>query len=169
MAAGVLIGLALAFFLLVPIGIFADFFFVYGIGLTSAGIFLILFAIVVKNNWKGFHSFEGVRWLEAIFPRLVRLFLFALGVLMLTGASAFWQDVPLYLKKEYHYVEGVPSEIIYHEPTRGNIHPSITVNIEGQKLTIQPAPKYSLEELNKMTFKIFYLPNTEWLITYEII
>lgn len=129
-----LIGAGIFFFLLVPLGIFANIFPLYGIGLSGAGVCFAIFSIIVKKDWKGFNRFKRVPYLSTSVIGMYRVFLLGIGLLALYGASAFWQDLPAYLSEDYSTAEGVPEEVIKEEGSDG----LIILTIDGKKFSLPP-------------------------------
>lgn len=156
MKASVLIYLGILFFLLVPLGIYAKIFLMYGIGLTGAGLSFVLFSI---SNGKEFKRFQGIQY---------RLVLLGLGLLTLYGSSGFWLDLPLYVNKNYSHLEGIPQKITYEEPSKGELEGTIIVTIHNKRLPLDPSPKYPIEHMKGHRLEIYYLPHTEWIINYKI-
>ncbi|WP_431803671.1 hypothetical protein [Halobacillus andaensis] len=162
MIATILIWLGSLSFVLVGVGIFNEIFFVYGMGLTVAGLSLIVFAFIVRKDWKGYKRFQGVKFLSTLIPWVNRIFCFGLGISALMGASAFWQDVPAYINQDYAVLKGIPEEIEEFEDGE------IIVTINDERLPLYPNPPYSKEELEGQYFTIHYLPNTDWIEGYFI-
>lgn len=168
MIASVFIGLGIFFFLFVPLGIYMDLFIIYGIGLTGAGLSFALFSLFVKRSWKGFKRVQDIPTLSSVIILFYRLFIFAIGVFALYGATAFWLDLPDFFNKEYAKLEGIPSQLTYEEPARGDLTGTMIITINGKTLPLHPTPQVPIENLQGRYFQIHYLPNTEWIIHYEI-
>jgi hypothetical protein len=169
MKAPFILGLGITFFLLVLLGIYTNIFPYCAIGLTGAGLSFILYSIKVKRDWKGFNRVQKVPYIGSSAVWIYRLGILGLGALALYSASSFWADSPAYLKKHYAKLEGIPSQIVYEGPVKGEIKGTITVLINNKRLNIVPNPHHPFEKnLEGRRFLINYLPNTEWVMDYKI-
>ncbi|MEH7074921.1 hypothetical protein [Neobacillus drentensis] len=170
MKAPLILGLGITFFLLVPLGIYTNIFPFCAIGLTGAGLSFILYSLKVENDWKGFNKVKKLPFIGTSAVLIFRLSLLGLGAAALYNASAFWADSPVYFKKNYAKLEGIPSQVIYEKPAKGEmINGPITVIINNKRLNIAPKPDYPIERsLEGRRFLINYLPNTKWVMDYKI-
>lgn len=165
MITSVLLGLGTSFILFI-IGIYANIFTFYGIGLSGVGLSLVLFGVL---KWKGI---KGVQ--SGINPRTIgvwkyRLLMIGMGFLALYGSTGFWLDLPSYINKNYSRLEGIPTKITYEEPSsKSELEGTIIVTIQNKRLPLDPSPKYPIEHMEGHRFEIYYLPHTEWIINYKI-
>lgn len=169
MKAPFILGLGITFFLLVPLGIYTNNFPFSAIGLTGAGLSFILYSLKVKKDWKGFNRVQELPYIGSSVVWIFRLSVLGLGAVALYNASAFWADSPAYIKKNYTKIEGIPSKVVYENPSKGKFNGPITVIINNKRLSIAPKPRFPMERnLEGRRFLIDYLPNTEWVMDYKI-
>ena len=169
MKAPFILGLGITFFLLVPLGIYTNNFPLCAIGLTGAGLSFILYSLKVKNDWKGLNRVQELPYIGTSVIWVYRFGILGLGALALFSASAYWADSPAYIKKNYTKVEGIPSKIVYDQPSKGEIGGTITVIINHKRLSISPNPHNPIgKKMEGRRFLINYLPNTEWVMDYKI-
>ncbi|PEK98188.1 hypothetical protein [Bacillus sp. AFS017336] len=168
MLAQVLIGLAVFFFISTFIGSQANIFLLYGIGLTGAGLTCVLFAITVKNNWKGFKKYHVASKFENISISFNRLVILVVGLFSLYGTVSFCMDLPAYINKNYSHLEGIATKITNDETSTGRLEGEFDVTINNKKITLESSSKYPIEQMDGHRFKVNYLPHTEWIINYKI-
>ncbi len=158
MRAKLTIAIAVAFFLLVPLGGYANVFPIFVLGLTVSGIGFIYYSIIVKERED---QFKWVYWLH-------RIVVFGIGCIALTAGSHDALDLPAYVKREYLTIEGVPSEIVYYEPSRGEITGTFSIRINGETFCIDRRLGQDVEDIENRVFVIQYLPRSKWIIGYHI-
>jgi hypothetical protein len=170
MKAPFIFGLGITFFLLVPLGIYTNIFPFVAIGLTGAGLSFILYSLKVKTNWKGFNKVQRLPYIGSSVVWIYRLGILGIGVVALYSASSFWADSPTYVKKNYAKLEGIPSKIVFENPSsKEEIEGTITVIINNKRLSIAPNPHHPIgKNVEGHRFQINYLPNTKWVMDYKI-
>ncbi|WP_066070816.1 hypothetical protein [Neobacillus soli] len=159
-------GITFFSFFLFGIGLYANIFILYGFGLTGFGLAFALFGllnlikpIMVAGTPK---SNTGAIW-------FLGLSIIGIGSFAIYSSSGFWLDFPAYINKNYSRLEGIPSKIIYEEPSsRSEIEGKVFVTINNKRLSLDPPPKYSVQKMKGHRFEINYLPNTDWIISYQI-
>jgi hypothetical protein len=171
MKAPFIFGLAITFFLLVPLGIYTNNFPFCAIGLTGTGLSLILFSLKEKNgrSWKGTNRLKKLPFIGSSVMWIYRIGILGLGGLALFSALPYWADSPAYINKNYTKLEGIPSKIVYDQPSKGEIGGAFTVIINNKRLSIAPNSHYPHEKnIEGQRFLIKYLPNTDWVMDYKI-
>ncbi|RXJ00265.1 hypothetical protein DS745_12080 [Anaerobacillus alkaliphilus] len=154
----IILGIAIVFFLFVPLGGFANIFPLFVIGLIVSGIGFILYAIFVRERED---QYKWVYWLH-------RSVVFGIGCLAFVAGTYNSLDLPAYFKKEYDTIQGIPTEIIYYEPSRGEITGTFSITIDGEIFSIDRRLGQGVEDLENRMFTIRYLPRSKWIIDYEM-
>lgn len=168
---GIFFGLALFFGIFFLSGSAANMFLMYVVGLTGMGICIILTGLTIPkiSAWikKSFETDKN--YLTMMVQGVVLL----AGVGMLFGSIDYWRDIPLYNDKKFEVISGKPASVTEYR-SKGNRHiTGLDVEIKGELFYLDadlpdfPAFKET-EELKEKRFIIFYLPNSNWIIDYQI-
>ncbi|QOR64706.1 hypothetical protein IM538_12605 [Cytobacillus suaedae] len=153
---------AFIFILFIPAGLAALHILVLYIGLLGLGFSFIFFGLTATQKWNGYGSLKPISW----FFRLIAL---AVGGFILYLGSQLYTDVQVYVDGNFKTIKGVPTEIIDIESNREMVK-TITVVIDEISFELKPPSKYYFhtEKLEGKSFTIHYLPNTMWVIDYEV-
>jgi hypothetical protein len=168
MITSILIGIGVFFYFLSLLGLYGNIFLMFGIGLTGAGLSLVLSSITMKNNWDGFKWRQKNPNLRIIMVWFQRLLFLGLGFLSLYGASSYWLDLPSYINKNYSHLEGIPTKITYEEPSGHEVEGTIFVTIKNKTLSLDTLSNNPVKHMEGHRFEINYLPHTKWIINYKI-
>lgn len=133
------------------------FLFVLALGI-SGGIFIYVFVSTILQQRKANSKLNLNN--PAIIIAVIALLA---GIFELLVALYFVRDVPLYLRKEYKVVRGVPSEIIYQEGS-GRVSSRLSVEIEGETFNLPPRFADTIQKNKDKPMEIKYLPITKWYV-----
>ncbi|WP_163100030.1 hypothetical protein [Peribacillus alkalitolerans] len=79
----------------------------------------------------------------------------------------YWRDIPSYNRKDFVIISGKPYAIEEYDTARGGT--DVYLTIDGKTYELYPTPWYkNLEELKNKKFTLYYLPQTNWLVRYEM-
>lgn len=154
---------AFIFILFIPTGLYTQHIVVFFIGLFGLGLSFCLFGITATKNWKGFGELRPISW-------FFRLLSIGIGGFIIYLSNPLYIDVTYFMNKQYEIIQGVPSEIMDPGTNREMVK-MITVVINEQSFELIPKPEFyiDIDKLEQKMFKIYYLPNTKWVVSYEVL
>jgi hypothetical protein len=166
---GIFFGFSLFFGIFLLAGNGAHMFMLYVFGLTSMGTSLLLTGLTIHKKAEPINkSFQTDNSIPTII--LTGIFLF-LGIGMLVSSSVYWRDIPIYLGEDFEVLSGKPSSVEERNTSKtGATDTYVTIKDKEMKL-FEHGPKYKYQKpeiLKKKHFTFYYLPHSEWIVSYKI-